>query len=106
MLFFEDVFEMVRDSMVGHQYRDFWRIGTLIDDYDLDHITPLSRGGYNAIGNLCVTSRRINRIEKRDLPLNAWLRKLWSKYGVYHPMMIGRIDTSEIPRQIMLFDTA
>jgi len=99
---YADVLQLVRDSMVGSQYRDYWT-KELIDSYELDHINPLSRGGYHAIGNLCVTSARINRL-KADKPLKVWLRELYAM-GYYHFDM-HMINTAELTRQKRMWDTA
>lgn len=38
---------------------------------DPDHVTPLSRGGHNYIGNILPACRNCNA-DKRDLPLHEW----------------------------------
>ena len=95
---YADVLQLVHDSMTGHQYRCYWT-GELIDSYELDHIRPLSRGGYHAVGNLCVPSARINRI-KADMTLKAWLRWLWVN-GYNHHLIPSSVR--DMPRQQTMF---
>ena len=46
--------------------------GRLISDPTIDHIVPLSKGGTNAVSNLCATSFANNR-SKGSQPLLVWM---------------------------------
>lgn len=45
---------------------------SILGGYHIDHMTPISRGGGNAIDNLCLTCPHCN-LEKHNKTLNGWM---------------------------------
>lgn len=63
--------EALDSARFGDRYLDAYS-GVLIDDPQVDHIVPISKGGTHAADNLCVTSR-CNNSSKHTSSLLEWL---------------------------------
>jgi 5-methylcytosine-specific restriction endonuclease McrA len=46
------------------------------DEYDVDHIVPLDRGGHNDPSNIVISCSHCNRSKQDKLP-EEWIRRLF-----------------------------